>query len=883
MKRIFTLITILTAVVIANAGPVNVKLAKKVAVNFLSAQKSEIVDTFDLELTYTHKYEKEDAFYIFSSPNGGFVIVSADDEAVPIIGYSLTNRAVKKITNTTLLNQFDTYGKQVRFAAKNKTASKEIKEKWDALINAKGLKQIKAAGPLLTTIWNQDPRYNKFCPAGTPTGCVATAMSQIMRYHEWPTSGRGWYKYTHATFGTQYANFGETTYDFSNMPNSLSESSSLDQIDAVATLCYHAGVSVNMNYSSSGSGAFSRDVLFALTSYFYYDPTTINIYDFDPNSETEWINKVKTEIDAGRPIYYSGSSSADGGHAWVCDGYDNGNKLHMNWGWGGSYNGFYVVTAMTPGSTNFSDNNSMITGIKPLTSGFRKLWAMQASGFIHSSRGVHSISAIDKQVAWAVGYDGSGNNTPVKDFTLTTDGGATWNSGTINAPNTDNMSVAMISAIDKTTAWAILYISSNSSSSGCVVKTTDGGKTWVKQESASFAEPSGFPNVIHFWDVNNGFCMGDPNGGSFEIYTTTNGGDTWNRVDASNIPTPQSGEMGNVGSMDVYGNIVWFATNKGRIYKSTDKGASWQVFSTPLDASFNIAFKNESTGVIVGKKSGVITYCRTTDGGENWTVLTPTGRAYYNDITYIPGTDTLIASGSDYSNKMMGIGYSVDDGTTFTDYAPFYQNFQFLALGATADGTVWAGGYNTDSYNRGMWKHGESGVSGNFMVNRSVAFKNDSTVIFSDLSYGNPDTWEWDFGADASPKTLTGQGPHTVKYTSYGNKTITLTVHKGSDIHVVIKENYVYVTWPSGIDDKEQKTDFIPYPNPASSGVYVKLKGFTKGSINLYSITGALVWSSNGTTTDNRIAIDNLPSGIYLIRIKSIDGKVTTKKLTISR
>jgi len=207
-------------------------------------------------------------------------------------------------------------------------------QEWQDILDGNIAKGVKAAGPLLETLWNQEPYYNDLCPQNTPIGCVATAMSQIMRYHQWPQNGIGWHKYEHTAYGTQYAHFEETTYSWSSMPIQLTSNSTNDEILAVATLCYHAGVSVDMNYDPEGSGAFSRDVLYALTNYFNYDPTTIQIHTFDSTNQTNWINMIKAEIDAGRPVYYAGSSDASGGHAWVCDGYNDGNELHINWGWG---------------------------------------------------------------------------------------------------------------------------------------------------------------------------------------------------------------------------------------------------------------------------------------------------------------------------------------------------------------------------------------------------------------------------------------------------------------------------------------------------------------------------------------------------------------------
>lgn len=884
MKKIYTLLLLALSGLLVIANPVDVKLARKVAINYLSAKKGAGIDTFDLKLINTHQFDGKDALYIFAMSKGGFIIVSSDDEAKPIIGWSLTNPMPKKIDNPVILERFNWYAKQVNYAAKSNIGDKSVKQEWQDILDGKIAKGVKGAGPLLATIWNQEPYYNMLCPTGTPTGCVATAMSQIMRYHQWPQNGIGWHKYVHSTYGTQYANFEATTYTWASMPNELTASSTYEEKVAVATLCYHAGVAVNMNYATDGSGAFSRDVLYALTNYFNYDPTTIQIYTFVPNNQTEWINMVKTEIDAGRPIYYSGSSSASGGHAWVCDGYNDNSELHINWGWGGYANGYYAASAMKPSGTSydFSESNDMIIGIKPNQSDFKHLWVQQASGFGTSSRGIQFISAVNNRVAWAVAYDGSGSNAKVKEYTMTTDGGATWKAGSINPANSTGFAAGMICAIDDKTAWVPLYDGTNGG--GMIAKTTDGGKTWTQQTSATFTKPYGFPNVVHFWDANNGFCMGDPNGGYFEIYTTTNGGANWTRVSQANIPAPLDGEYGVIGYYDVIGDNVWFATNKGRIYKSTNKGANWQVYETPLTSTaFEIAFKNSNEGIIYGNENDIDKFYRTTDGGANWTQFAPSGNVYTADLCWVPGTDTLISTGSNYSANKIGVSYSVDGGNTFTDYAPFYKNFQFTNMGASPNGTVWAGSFNSSANYGGMWKKGASVLSANFTVNKTTAYRNDSTVVFTDMTYGSPESWEWNFGEGAEPATKTGKGPYTVKYTTYGDKTVTLTVQKGNDIHVYVKEKVLNVTWPSGVETNNSDNKLTVYPNPTNSSVFVNIAGFTKGIIDVYNITGALVWTSGTETTEGKIDVSNLSTGVYLIKIKGDNGTVTTRKLTVTR
>ncbi len=791
MKKSFTFILVLIFF-IGNlfADPISEKEAKIVAENFYRAYAPATKVDALIEKGITEKYNNVESFYVFEFSSNSFVIVSADDNAEPILGFSFSNPFGENIgSNTRFL--LDRYKKEIWDIKNSKISNDEIKEKWNTIRNAKLSGELKSAGPLLTTIWNQSPYYNKFCPGGSPTGCVATAMSQIMNYHEWPARGQGWHEYIvseHPEYGNQYANFEMVEYDWNNMPDLLDGTNTETEIDAIAILNRHAGVSVNMGYDPSGSGAMTHDVLYALTNYFKYDPNSILYVEYNQANEEEYFDLLKKEIDEGRPIYYDGYGES-GGHAWVCDGYLDNGLVHINWGWGGSANGYFQLADMTPGSADFTDGNSMIIGIKPGTNYQDIQWVKQASGFDAQYRAIQNISVVNNRVAWASSRDFSGGGAKVKDFTRTVDGN-NWISGTINAAGTLNYSISMITAVNDTTAWAALF---GPTGGGMIVKTTDGGINWTEQPTADFNGPNGFPNVIHFWDENNGWCQGDPNGGYFEMYTTDNGGETWTRVPEGNIPANLSEEYGRVTHMAVYGNIVWFSTDHGRIFKSTDKGLTWDVFQGPLtNSSYKMTFKNENIGVMFSTDlTNSIAY-KTTNGGESWSLLSYTGNLYFSDISYVPDTNLLISTGSDWQTPHEGVSYSTDDGATWTDYADYYKNFEFFAIGAKSIEAIWAGGYNLDKHTDGVWHYGPILDTVDYVVDE----RNECTGIsltFEDKSLETHDSYEWEFGDGATPLTATGPGPHVVEYTIGGYKDIKLVVTDGAVEDSIVKSDYIYI------------------------------------------------------------------------------------------
>ena len=362
MKR-FTLIV---AMVLMMAMPmmaerVTPETARKVATTFLNNNGAKSAQLTDLS--------KEAGFenlYIFNGEEG-FVVMAADDCVQPILGYSLTGKFVAEGMPENLIWWLQGYSDQIQDAINaSLAADADVKTEWQNLKSGLSTKMTSdvVVGPLLSTLWDQNYPYNYHCPAGTGgpgghvyTGCVATAMAQVLKYWNYPSTGNDSYSYTHPTYGEQTANFGETIYDWANMPSTLSGSSPQIQIDAVATLMYHCGVSVDMNYGTNTSSASSRKVRDAFINYFRFSPSTRYV-SRDAYTDDLWIDLLKHELDESRPLFYCGKN-VNSGHAFVCDGYRSDDYFHFNWGWSGydgSYgtthgnNGYWAIGALNPGS-----------------------------------------------------------------------------------------------------------------------------------------------------------------------------------------------------------------------------------------------------------------------------------------------------------------------------------------------------------------------------------------------------------------------------------------------------------------------------------------------------------------------------------------------------
>ena len=234
--------------------------------------------------------------------------------------------------------------------------------------------------PLLKTTWSQSAPYNQYCPTKTnssgeqencPVGCVALAIGQIMKYHNYPETGKGSKSYQPLGVGAVIsADFENTQYKWSLMKNSYTRFGSTkfytdEEADAVATMLFHAGVSVGTIYALSGSSAFAYgNIPRDLVENFRYSEDSIRYVSRADYTKEEWMNLIYNELSMGRPVFYAGNSPTFGGHAFVIDGYDSTGRVHINWGWRGSDDGYYDID-LTEGENNYSKNQAMVIGIMP--------------------------------------------------------------------------------------------------------------------------------------------------------------------------------------------------------------------------------------------------------------------------------------------------------------------------------------------------------------------------------------------------------------------------------------------------------------------------------------------------------------------------------------
>ncbi|MBR4729021.1 MAG: C10 family peptidase [Prevotella sp.] len=344
--------------------PINAKIRTKsemqtIASRVISVEKTEVTRGSNT----LYECYSTPVLSMFTTTDGAFAVIASDDAYEAVLGYSTT----KGNEMETLPDGLVWWMNAISQAIETKTAN----------IMATDVLRVEKSGfaeeiaPLVTSTWNQGNPYNYMCPqmaskGNYPTGCVATALSQIMRYHQYPKQGQGSYTYVfRPDDGTAYqltANFGETIYDWDNMLDSYKSGYTDAQRDAVALLMSHCGISVNMSYNPSGSGAYSEEATNALRTYFRYNEN-VRLYRRDFYSAAQWMNILYTELNNQRPVYYCGVDPNGGGHAFVIDGYDAQGLVHVNWGWGGKSDGYFDIALLNPSGSKYTDGQEMIGNI----------------------------------------------------------------------------------------------------------------------------------------------------------------------------------------------------------------------------------------------------------------------------------------------------------------------------------------------------------------------------------------------------------------------------------------------------------------------------------------------------------------------------------------
>lgn len=356
-------------------------------------------------------------------------------------------------------------------------------------------------------------------------------------------------------------------------------------------------------------------------------------------------------------------------------------------------------------------------------SSFAQYWDVpQQNTNLPQSRGIQTISVVDQNIVWADTYDGTGQQAKVTDFIVTSDGGVNWTANSLsNVPA--GWEFSHFAGFSDAMAWATCF--SSTAAGAHVYRTLDGGLSWEEKNPYS---ATAFANVVHFFNDLEGMTMGDPVGGYYEIYTTSDGGDTWTRVPQANIPAPlNSSEYGLTRSIGTFGDNVWFGTNKSRVYRSTDKGLTWAVSDLSAivppttavsGAVTDFAMESATTGMcFISGTDTINRLVKTTDGGATWTqVLSGTQKAGFikwrNGLAHVTGSNPsrYFITGARTTYGDFGSVYSDDMGATWVTVDSAVQH---LGTAWATPKIGWSGGFTGAGGAEGMfaWKDTTFGVA----------------------------------------------------------------------------------------------------------------------------------------------------------------------------
>jgi len=524
-------------------------------------------------------------------------------------------------------------------------------------------------------------------------------------------------------------------------------------------------------------------------------------------------------------------------------------------------------------------------------------WTQQTTNMAGSSTGVDQISAVDSNIVWINGFNGSGTTQRVKLCARTQNGGTNWVAGSYTGFGA-SVFPQVLCGVTYNKAFAIA-MDTASNGFASFWKTTDGGANWSLVSGVMNTGSTTFADGVMFWNLDKGFCYGDPVpavGGKFDIYYTTDGGTSWIPTLAANVTTPLSGEYGYNGfecTAKMEGGYAAFITNMGRVYKTSDYGVNWSVTTSAPFAAIGtgkIYITGNNKMIAAGMATGAtaFTWKQTVDGGANWTTYATAANFYSYAMTYVPYSNNMLVSSSPASGAS-GVSYSNNSGTSWTNFTDALLqtsgiNNQCLAVGFSDINHGWVGNYSSGSNTILNYRNNLSTLSseaeisaftipnqvGNAVINSSAAtitinmpFGTNLTALVPAFTLSN--------GATANPASGLAQNFTTPKqYTVTAQNTTSTKIWT-----VTVNVNV-------GIEAYRLNTISI-HPNPSNGIVYFNLPDYKNSAqINIVDITGKTIFEQtlNGIGSTS-FDFSPCTKGIYFVKYTS-DYQSLVKKLIIN-
>ena len=862
---------------ISKAKPVSPQTAQQVAEAFY--KRSAKVQVVNLTLAYTEKSANGLPVYYVFNANNGFVIVTADDAAHPIIGYSTKDKFVVPQPKSNIANFLNTRKKEVEdIRARSMTADAKIAKEWAGngvsltnRLSSSASTDAISIPALCQSTWDQSGGgsvgYNNLCPGGSVTGCVATAMAQIMRYWSYPTKGTGSSSYCDCTtsslggaaftnnYGTQSANYGTTTYSWSAMPLTSSNAN-------VAQLMYDCGVSVEMDYDPSGSGAWvisADDSICAQRSYvkyFGYDPYTIQGLYRANFVDSVWIQMMKNELINGRIVEYVGSNTAGEGHTWVLDGVDTNNYFHMNWGWGGSSNGFYSVNDLNTGGYNPSIDHEAVIGIEPMPP-------------LGVDAGVLSITAPNSVIC---------SSTFTPNITLQNFGSSTLTSCTLNF-QLDNGTV-------QTQSWTGSLAGGHSTN---VTLPSMASTVGTHSLTCFTSNPNGVTDSNAFNNQSISY---------FSYATTVNLTASFSNGASSLCYVPAPIQFTNTSANAstykwMFGDGTSNTTTLNPMHTYTASGTySVQLLTTACAGNLKDTAKTSITittpmaptasGTATTCSAGTATLSASGSGTIVWqdslgnqvgtgnTFITPTltnNTTFYavntNPFTSVyggPATYTAVGAGA-YLTAAHGLTFNTNEAVIIESVDIYAQSTSAQPQIQLLDNM----GNIIQSYTPAITASGKNTITLNWTVPQGTGYSlaaagNNINLYRNSLASGSV-PYPFNIGSLLS---ITGDDVDSLHYYYFYNWQVAQEACTSPAVPVsVVVQNCAGIKQVTGIN--EQVT---VYPNPTTGNITIH-SSTSVGMVSIYNSSGELVYQQKTTDTDLQIDLSQHAAGMYMIQAQN--------------
>lgn len=826
------------------------QVAKKHYFNYCNMLQYD--DYNDIHFSQENKFVKnsDTLYYIFNCQgNKGFVIVAADFRAEPVLGYSSEGNLNDSSLNPGSSFFLDTYKEQIEFVkVNNLPVNESIESNWNSYFQKNNISNqaLSSVGPLITTLWKQFCYYNASCPSYTNgpcgkafVGCVAIQMGMIMKYWNYPATGNSSHTYFDPGCCNLSADFANTTYNWSAMPNSVTAAN-----PSVAKLLFHCGVSVNMDYgvNPAGSASNSMNVANALKTYFNYSSQAVYVYKSNYTS-TLWNNLLKNEIDNSRPVAYRGtigSSSNSGGHAFVLDGYQGTNLnnlyFHFNFGWGAGYNGNYLLSAINPptySGTNYSFNYNQCATIKIFPNSVPPPPVPTLST---NNCGPKILTRASPPTGFAYYWQGTSCGTStslgsLSNFTVTA-------SGTYYLSAKDLNTGAWSTCSSK----AVTINQIPSAPPAATVSTNNCGPKILTRPS-----PPPLSGIFYYWQGTT--CGASASLGSATNYTATSTGTYYLQArinstgcwstscDSVSVVVNASPSPGISGQNSVCSNsngVVYSVTNSGNNFSWTINGGT--ITSGQNTDSIAVNWGNGGTGIAILTETNPSTNCSTTDS-LNVTI----------NSTLNP---SIIASGP--TTVCQGDSVMLDASSGFSSY--LWSNGETNQIITVANGTFSvtvsdASGCTGSSANPIIIN--ENPNPSPIISGQNPVCPNSNGVIYSVANSGNNFSWSLSGGTIISGIDSIST---SVNWGASGNETLTVTeTNPSTNCSTTASENITINPNPDPLIIANGSTTICD----GESIIIIASSGFS-----------SYLWSNNDTT--QLITVEN--SGTYSVIVTDTNG-----------